>query len=67
MADLTPSQRKRLAKVSSEAFEAMRQERAQTLRQLQSEGVSLRVMARELGVSHPMVVQWMAHAPATRE
>lgn len=63
MADLTPAQRKRLAKVSSEAFEALRRSRTETLRALRAEGVSLAMMAAALGVTRGQVQQWMAYEP----
>lgn len=56
---LTPAQRKRLDKVSSEAFGALRRERAELLQELRAEGWSLREMAEEIGVKHPLIVRWM--------
>lgn len=56
---LTAEQRKRLDKVSSEAFEALRQERAKLLHELRADGWSLREMAEAIGVKHPLVVRWM--------
>jgi hypothetical protein len=56
---LTPAQRRQLERVSPDGFRGLRRERQQLLIELSDDGWTVREIAAEMGVKHPVVVHWM--------
>lgn len=59
MPDLTREQRRRLERVRPAAFEELRRDRAELIRELQAAGWTIRAIAAELGVAHPRIPEML--------